>query len=85
MKLIATFYSHFGAVRFEKNCRNNNISAKLMPVPRALSSSCGTCVSYEYDSMCPIGEDEKEIFDEVEQIVEVTQSGYNRIYQAKDS
>ena len=56
-----------------------------MPVPRTLSSSCGTCVSYEYDSMCPIGEDEKEIFDEVEQIVEVTQSGYNRLYQAKDS
>lgn len=85
MELIATFYSHFGATRFAKKCKSLDCKAKLMPVPRTLSSSCGTCVSYEYDSMCPIGEDEKEIFDEVEQIVEVTQSGYNRLYQAKDS
>jgi hypothetical protein len=26
------------------------IAAKLMPVPRKLSSSCGTCVCYEHDS-----------------------------------
>ena len=26
----------------------HGISAKLMPVPRKVSSSCGTCVSYEH-------------------------------------
>lgn len=43
-----------------------------MPVPRDLSSSCGTCVKFET---------EKEIStfswnQEVEQVVEVTETGY---------
>ena len=81
MKYIATFFSHFGAIRFEKNCKNKNISAKLMPVPRTLSSSCGTCVSYEcndYSQLEPIS-------DEVEQIVEVLDDGYNECYRAENS
>ena len=78
MKYIATFFSHFGAIRFEKNCRAKNVPAKLMPVPRLLSSSCGTCVSYEcdnFDAGAPIT-------DEVEQIVEVLESGYREYYRA---
>lgn len=50
----------------------------MMPVPRNLSSSCGTCVRYE--GICP-----DEPSDEVEQIVEVTRSGYVTLYRAKDS
>lgn len=41
---IVTFYSHFGAVRFKRLCDARGIAAKVMPVPRNLSSSCGTCV-----------------------------------------
>ena len=81
MKFIATFFSHFGAIRFEKNCRDNNIPAKLMPVPRTLSSSCGTCVSYESDDyktgVC--------ITPEVEQVVEVLESGYRECFRAENS
>lgn len=85
MKLIATFYSHFGATRFAKKCKSIGCNAKLMPVPRNLSSSCGTCVSYEYDSMCPVDKDEKIIFDEVEQIVEVIDDKYTVLYRAQNS
>ena len=85
MKLIATFYSHFGAVRFANKCKSVNCKAKLMPVPRTLSSSCGTCVSYEGDSRYPFGEEMQEITDEVEQVVEVTESGYVQLYRAQDS
>ncbi len=46
---IATFYSHFGALTFFNNLKKQNITAKLMPVPRKLSSSCGTCVSFSSD------------------------------------
>lgn len=81
MKYIATFYSHFGAIRFEKNCKKNNVSAKLMPVPRSLSSSCGTCVSYECDDY-NISEG---ISEEVEQIVEVTDDGFKELYRAENS
>ena len=43
---IATFYSHYGAVCFKKNCEKLGIGTKIMPVPRNLSSSCGTCVRF---------------------------------------
>ncbi|MEE8703975.1 MAG: DUF3343 domain-containing protein [Olsenella sp.] len=45
--LTATFVSHFGAMRFCRQCASAGWDARLMPVPRALSSSCGTCVRYE--------------------------------------
>ena len=47
---IATFYSHFGALSYCKALEKQNIVAKLMPVPRKLSSSCGTCVYYVHGS-----------------------------------
>ena len=46
MIIIATFFSHFGAVRFKKQCDETGWKAQLKPVPRTLSSSCGTCVEY---------------------------------------
>ena len=44
---IATFHSHFGALTYFKTLKKLNIPAKLMPVPRKISASCGTCVKYE--------------------------------------
>lgn len=41
---IITFYSHFGAMRYRKEAEQAGLKAVLMPVPRFLSSSCGTCV-----------------------------------------
>lgn len=75
---IATFYSHFGAISFKKMCDRNQASAKIMPVPRSLSSSCGTCVKFE---------DEKMVFqeksEELEQIVEIIGDGqYKVLYQS---
>ena len=46
MHYIATFFSHFGAIRFKKEMKDI-INPALRPVPRALSSSCGTCVRFE--------------------------------------
>ena len=48
---IATFFSHFGAIRFHKKLEEQNIEAVLMPVPRKVSSSCGTCVKFTADSI----------------------------------
>lgn len=78
MTCIATFYSHFGAIRFKKYCENAGWKAKVMPVPRSLSSSCGTCVKYEGDCPSPPPE-------EVEQIVAVTENGYQELYRADNS
>lgn len=49
MSCIATFFSHFGAMRCKKACDRAGIPARMMPVPRMLSSSCGTCVRIETD------------------------------------
>ena len=76
MICIATFFSHFGAIRFKRQCDALGFPASLMPVPRSLSSSCGTCVRYE-------GELPDAISDEVEQIVRETSEGYVALYRAE--
>ena len=50
-KFIATFHSHFGAMTYFKSLQKQGISAKLMPVPRKVSSSCGICCFYEHSSV----------------------------------
>jgi hypothetical protein len=48
-KYIATFFSHYDALTFFNSIKEKNIKARLMPVPRKVSASCGTCVSYTSD------------------------------------
>ena len=44
---VATFYTHLSAQLSCKRLRSAGCEAQMMPVPRVLSSSCGTCVRYE--------------------------------------
>ena len=46
---IATFFSHYDALIFCDYLRQQAIKAKMMPVPRKVNSSCGTCVAYATD------------------------------------
>lgn len=46
MNYIATFYTHASALLTNRTLQKQGIEAKLGPVPRELSSSCGTCVRY---------------------------------------
>lgn len=78
---LATFYSHFGATRFKKGCEAAGVSAKVMPVPRDLSSSCGTCVRYEGENPAPL----LPWPEEVEQAAEVEPGGYRVFYRAENS
>ena len=79
MTYIATFYSHFGAIRFKKLCGAKGWNARVMPVPRDLSSSSGTCVRYEGTDYRP----SEELPEEVEQIVQVTENGYVLLHKAE--
>ena len=50
----------------------------MMPVPRTLSASCGTCVLFQADRP-----PEKDPYGEVEQIVEMGEEGnYLQVYHA---
>ena len=81
MIYIATCYSHCVAIRFKKWGEGKGMAAKVMPVPRNLSSSCGTCVRFESNEGCPVAD----LTEEVEQVVEVTEKGYVSVFRAENS
>lgn len=43
----ATFFSHFDALTFHNTLKAAGHASKLMPVPRKISASCGSCVVFE--------------------------------------
>ena len=75
MIYIATFFSHFGAMHCKKLCDRAGLPAKLMPVPRRLSSSCGTCVRVEAQDAEQIPRTE-----ESEQIALEEENGYRILW-----
>lgn len=44
---IATFHTHLAALLTSRALGQADIPSRMAPVPRKLSSSCGTCVLYE--------------------------------------
>lgn len=46
MEQIATFHTHFGALNFHRRLQRMGAEGTMMPVPRKLSASCGTCVRF---------------------------------------
>ena len=97
VRYIATFFSHFGAIRFNKELEDYDIKGIIKPVPRSLSSSCGTCVEFEVNFentekfsktqgvLVYENDNGLKIIDkhnEIEQVVEVKESGYSEIYKA---
>ena len=80
MICVATFFSHFGAMRCKKQCDETGITAKMMPVPRTLSSSCGTCVRIETEDPDSLPRTE-----EMEQLAIEQSDGYHIIWKAENS
>ena len=66
-KYIATFHTHLSALMTSRNLTNSGVSARMAPVPRKLSSSCGTCVFYEAEEAFLEKMDE-----DVERVYEIT-------------
>lgn len=63
MEYIVLFFTHSGAIKFDRKCKQNGITSELMPVPRELSSNCGISAKINYE-----GEITDLIDDEVENI-----------------
>ncbi|HJB27174.1 MAG TPA: DUF3343 domain-containing protein [Candidatus Blautia faecavium] len=79
-EFIATFYSHFGAIQFKKACDRKGLKAVIMPVPRSLSSSCGTCVRFFAQNQ----EEFPAKPEELEQIVETDGTNYIPVYHVQE-
>ena len=43
-KVVITFHSHYEATRQKRRLSQHGVSCALKPVPRTLSSSCGTAL-----------------------------------------
>ena len=96
-KYIATFFSHFGAIRFQREIRAYGIKGIVKPVPRSLSSSCGTCVEFEIDMQAReklsitdtvISFKDNMIYvndrhNEIEKVVAVLEDGYREVYNSE--
>lgn len=50
MQYLATFFTHYDAIMFHRLLAAQHVAGTLGPVPRALSSSCGTCVRFAYEA-----------------------------------
>ena len=46
-QFVATFHTHLSAMLTCRALTGTGLEARMAPVPRSLSSSCGTCVLYE--------------------------------------
>lgn len=77
---VITFYTHFSAMVTQRNMKSAGISeTELMPVPRSVSSSCGTCLKLINDDYCPEYLDE-----DTEAVYEETDGKYKLIYSSEE-
>lgn len=49
LKLIITFHTTADAMAMEKTCKEQNVSGRLIPVPRVISAGCGLAWCTELD------------------------------------
>ena len=49
---LTTFHTHFSALQTDRCMKRHGINARLSPVPRQLSTDCGTCLRYEAETPC---------------------------------
>ncbi len=54
MQYLATFHTHFDAMKFARNWNKKNVKCEIKPVPRKVSSSCGSCVTFEEKEGCDL-------------------------------
>lgn len=81
MEYIATFHTHYDATRFFRRVRPL-ADVRMKPVPRALSSSCGTCVVFTAE-----GAENLPLpgwaTDGAERIYRIEASGYDLIFEER--
>ena len=64
---IATFHTHLAALMTNRALASRGVRAQMMPVPRKLSSSCGTCVRYlaEEPHLDAMDEDVEAVYEKI--------------------
>ena len=75
---LATFHTHLSAMLSCQALQSEGLTARMTPVPRALSSSCGTCVRYAADG------DRRQLLDRDLEAVYTDEDGtYTLVFQSE--
>lgn len=78
-EFVATFHTHLSAMLSFQALRNAGCKAKMQPVPRVLSSSCGTCVRFGAETDC------RDLLDaDAEALYAVENGSYRLLWQNED-
>lgn len=75
MNYLALFFTHSGAMKYNRHLKSLNILSEMMPVPRTLSSSCGIAVKFKLDDSI-----DDFISDDIEKLYEIHNNAYNSVY-----
>ena len=78
MTYTVLFFTHSGAIKFDRKKKKNNISCELMPVPRILSSNCSISAKIQYEENI-----DDLIDDEIEKIFLTNNNENKLIYEAE--
>lgn len=72
---VVLFYTHSGAIKFDRKAKKKGYRVELMPVPRKLSSNCGVSAKIQLDSSI------NELIDEeIEKIYHICEKEYQLVY-----
>lgn len=78
-EFVATFHTHLSAMLSFQALQNVGCKAKMQPVPRTLSSSCGTCVRFSAETDC------RDLLDtDAEALYAAENGGYRLLWQNED-
>lgn len=75
---MVLFFTHSGAMKFNRFAKREGFSCELMPVPRQLSSNCGVCARIAYE-----GSWEKLVDDEIEKMYLILPDGYQPVFTSE--
>ena len=76
MEYVVLFFTHSGAIKFQRKCKKDDIDCELMPVPRRLSSNCSISAKIEFDGII-----DDLIDDEIEKIFLLEQGEYSLVHE----
>jgi hypothetical protein len=78
MNYLSVFFTHSGAIKYNRFLNSEGIKNELMPVPRKLSSNCSIAARFTYE------DDIKNIISEdIEKLYNLQDKEYILIYESE--
>lgn len=79
MEYLATFFTHSGAIKYNRHLKKQGFSVDLMPVPRKVSSNCGIAARFkcDIDIATMVSED-------IEKLFRIEENNYILLYKTSE-